>query len=226
MNIAGLFQTWLKVLTRPGEEVFAEERQQENATFVTAFVGIGIAALISAIFKGLALWLSLFVFQPSAAEVTAGFPPEMAEIYIQLMAQLTDAAPAITGLVFCGTLILTPIGFFIGSLIWFGLAKLFGGSSDFEEQTYLLATFTAPIIIVSSIVGIVPYLSLCITFLLFIYRLVLTYFALKVAHNLTSGRASGVIASWLALLFFLACCILALLVAPFVFTMPGTLPNG
>ena len=30
MDFAGMFQTWLNVLTRPGESVFEEERQSEN----------------------------------------------------------------------------------------------------------------------------------------------------------------------------------------------------
>ncbi len=116
-------------------------------------------------------------------------------------------------LVFCATLILAPLGFFIGSLIYFGIAKLFGGTGEFEEQSYLLATFTAPIMIVNGVIGIIPFIGGCITFFISIYQLVLTYYALKVSHNLTSGKALGVILVPVAIGLLIACCVLALFFA-------------
>ena len=85
-----------------------------------------------------------------------------------------------------------PIGFLIGSGIYFLIAKLFGGTGSFEEQTYLLATFQAPIGIVSSVISIIPILGGCVSFLLFIYQLVLTYFAIRVVHRLGGGQAAVV----------------------------------
>jgi hypothetical protein len=88
------------------------------------------------------------------------------------------------------------------------LAKLFGGTGEFEEQSYLLATFSAPLTIVSSVLGVIPLAGPCLSFFLGIYQLVLTYFAMKVSHNMTSGRALGVVLTVIILLLCLVCTVM------------------
>ena len=50
MDFGSMFQTWLNVLTRPGEEVSEEERQGENATLAAAFIWVIVAAVIAGVF--------------------------------------------------------------------------------------------------------------------------------------------------------------------------------
>ena len=49
MDFSSIFQTWLNVLTKPGEEVFAAEREKDSATLKTALVWIILASVIAAL---------------------------------------------------------------------------------------------------------------------------------------------------------------------------------
>ena len=91
-------------------------------------------------------------------------------------------------------------------LFWFVFAKLFGGQGQFEEQTYLLSTFAAPLMVVTGALSIFPILGPCVAFFVWIYQIVLTYFSLKVAHDLTPGRAIGVLLAPIVIMFFCFCC--------------------
>jgi hypothetical protein len=66
--------------------------------------------------------------------------------------------------------------------------------------------------IVNGVIGLVPFLGGCISFLVFIYQLVLTYFAVKVVHRLGTGQAI-VVAVGPALIFFL--CLLCIFIGTF-----------
>jgi hypothetical protein len=190
MDFAAMFQTWINVLTKPGEATFEEELHKPSATLGTALIWIIIAAVVAAIFSAIgALIGGLFSGLPAMMETFMGqsdMPPEVA-------AQLaTITAVTAGGGVFfalCATLILAPIGFLIGSGIYFVVAKLVGGAGSFEKHTYMLATFTAPLMMVNAVISIIPILGGCVSFAIYIYQIVLTYFAMKVTHNLTTGKA-------------------------------------
>ncbi len=208
MDFAAMFQTWMNVLTKPGEATFEAERHQPQANLTTAMIWIVIAAVVLAIGNAISTLIgSLIGGGASTMQMLlsqADLPPEVAA---QLSASAATGAGGIVG-AFCGALILAPIFFLIGSGIYFLVAKLFGGTGTFEEQTYLLAAVAAPITIVSGVVGIVPFLGGCVSFLLAIYQLVLSYFAIKVSHGLTSGKAVAVVLIPV-LIFFLCICLAA-----------------
>jgi hypothetical protein len=212
MDFAGMFRTWLNVLTRPGEEVFEEERQRETATFATAFIWIAIAAVLASIFGVFQGLIQLtFNFESMWVQILSELDPVTAEQLAPMMPMLAGAGFGSLVFAFCIGIVIVPVFFFMGSLLWFAVAKLFGGSGEFEEQTYLLGTFSAPITIVNAVLGIIPVLNICTGIAIFVYQLVLTYFALKVSHNLTSGRALGVILTLVGGVFLLLCCAVALL---------------
>jgi hypothetical protein len=64
-----------------------------------------------------------------------------------------------------------------------------GGTGSFEAQTYLLAAIVAPLTIISSFFGLIPYIGLCLSLILNIYEFVLSYFVIKVAHDFDSTKA-------------------------------------
>ncbi|MFN8456366.1 MAG: Yip1 family protein [Anaerolineae bacterium] len=205
MDFAAMFQTWMNVITKPGEATFEAERHKPQANLTTALIWIVIAAVVLAIGNAIsALISSLIGGGGSTMQMLldqADLPPEVAA---QLSASAAGGAGSIVG-AFCAALILAPIFFLIGSGIYFLIAKLFGGAGAFEEQTYLLAAIAAPITIVSGVVGIIPFLGGCVAFLLTIYQLVLNYFAVKVTHNLTSGKALAVVLIPVAIFFLCLC---------------------
>ena len=193
MDFGAVIQTWLNVLTHPGEDVFQEERTKPQATLANAIIWIIVAGVIAAIFAAIGAAIS------GAMGTGVGFtqtiinqmdlPPEARRQMMTALAARTAGTGAGVFGALCMTLFVVPIAFLLGSAIYFVIAKMFGGTGDVSEQTYLMATFFAPIIVVNAIIGVVPYLGGCVTFFISIYQLVLTYFAIKVSHNLSSGKA-------------------------------------
>lgn len=189
MDFAAMFQTWINVLTKPGEATFEEELQKPSATLGTALIWIVIAAIVAAIFGAIGALISgFFSGAPGIMETIMGqsdMPPDVAA----QLAVFTAFTGGSVVFVLCATLILAPIGFLIGSGIFFIVAKLVGGTGSFEKHSYMLATFTAPIMMVNAVIGIIPVLGGCVTFAISIYQIILTYYAMKVTHNLTTGKA-------------------------------------
>jgi hypothetical protein len=194
MDFGRMFQTWINVLTKPSEETFEGERGQPGATLSTALIWMAIAGVIAAVFGGIGAGIQgLMGGIGGLGTFLEMLPPEVADQYGPLLAQQAGFSLATIAGTFCFTLIAVPIAFLIGSGIWFVIAKLFGGTGEFEEQSYLLATISAPMTIINGVLAIIPFVGACLSLLIVIYQLVLTYFAMKVSHNLTSGRALGVV---------------------------------
>ncbi|MFQ5575403.1 MAG: YIP1 family protein [Anaerolineae bacterium] len=208
MDINAMLQTWMNVLTKPGEAVFEAERERPYANLTTALIWVVVAGVLVAIFSGIGFLIQGAIGGGASAMQSllgqAELPPEVAD---QLLAYTAGGVGGTLVGAFCGGLILTPLFFLIGSGIYWIIAKLFGGTGSFEGQTYLLATFGAPLMVVSGLVGIVPFgIGGCLSFLVSIYQLVLTYFAVKVSHGLTSGKALGVILIPVAVLLVCVVC--------------------
>ncbi|MEX1018791.1 MAG: Yip1 family protein [Litorilinea sp.] len=198
MDFAGMIQTWRQVLTRPGVEVFQEEARSPNANIVTALIWIVIAAVITAIFgflQGSMMGAGMAGMDDMFADM--GLPPEVAG---QMMGMMAGGA----GL---GALLIVPISFLIGVGITHLLAKVFGGDGPFGVFAYLVAAFQAPLGIASAVLSLIPFLGGCISFLLSIYGLVLTYFAVKAHYALSDGKAIAVVIIPFLLILFLSLCV-------------------
>ena len=98
-----------------------------------------------------------------------------------------------------------PVWFLIGVGIYHLIAKLLGGTGEYGRLAYLSAAFSAPLGIVTTLLSLIP-LAGCVTPLIGIYTLVLSYFAVKVEHQLSSGRAIMVILIPALVLIVLAMC--------------------
>jgi hypothetical protein len=184
-----MIQTWINVVTQPGEDVFREELHKPDANIGTAVIWIIVAAVGLAIFSAIGSLVSGLIGGSASIMQSllnsSDIPPEVAA---QLAVYTAASGFGVVG-AFIGGLIFAPIGFFIGSLIYFAIAKLVGGVGNFEKHTYMLATFTAPIMVVNGAVSIIPFLGGCLSLFIAIYQIVLTYFAMKVTHNLSTGSA-------------------------------------
>ena len=208
MDFAAIFQTWVNVLTHPNEQTFESEKASPNATLQTALIWIVGAAVITAI---LGVFQSL-IFRGTAMTGMqqimnmADLPPDVAA---QMNAAISGGAfAAMTGAGGFLGIILTPIFFLIGVGIFHLISKLLGGQGQFEKYAYLIATFQAPISIVSALLAFVPVLGGCVGALISIYSLVLAYFATKVNYGLTSGKALIVVLVPLILLLLVFGCII------------------
>lgn len=188
-------QTWLNVITRPGEPVFAEERQRPDANLSTALIWMAIAAVVSGVIALLQGWL----FR-AQLERMGGMSGMLSQFGIpqEQLDQLPSFMPFIgspgVGFGAAFTVILSAL---IGFLILVGLfhltARLLGGTGEFGRYAYLIAAFHAPLSVVTSLLGLVPLAGGCLGLLLIIYEVVLAYFATRVEHGLPQGKAIMVV---------------------------------
>jgi len=206
MDFAGMIQTWIGVLTKPGEEIFEQEQSNQQANLTTAIIWIVLAAVVTAVLG----FMQSLLFASSAQGMMGlidqmDLPPESAAVLNQMMAGGAFAALSGAG-AFLG-IILTPIFFLIGTGIIHLIATILKGQGDFGRFAYLSAAIQSPISIVTALLGFVPVVGGCVVFLISIYSLVLYYFAIKVSYRLTSGRAITVILIPIIAVLLLAICI-------------------
>jgi hypothetical protein len=70
------------------------------------------------------------------------------------------------------------------------VARLLGGTGNFVTQAYLASLFYVPLGVVSGLVSLVPYyVGSLVSFAISIYIIALSVRAIKVVHQLTTGRA-------------------------------------
>lgn len=188
MNVSAMWQSWLKATTSPNEATYAAEREKPEATLTTAVIYVLIYGVIAAVIS----MVSAIVF----AGTMRGLLPDLLaqanlapEVRSQLQGILSTSLFAGVGIASSLSNIITiPVFFLIGVGILHLIARLLGGTGQFGRFAFLNAIFVAPLGILTSLVGLVPLVS-CLTIFIGIYQLVLTYFAVKVEHQMTSGRA-------------------------------------
>lgn len=193
MDLSTIFETWKNALTQPNEDFYLAEQQSPHATLQTALIWIVAAAVVSAFLGAIGAF--------SGINTMPGFMEEMmsqSEIPPEARAMMESflTGGAISGMAGAGILlsiVWAPIGFLFGTGILHVIASLLGGQGNFGRYAYLLATFQAPITIINAILGLASGLGGCLAGLLSIYALVLTVFATKVEHRLTSGKAIAVV---------------------------------
>ncbi len=206
MDFKSIFQTWVKVLSSPGEEVFVAEREKSSATLRTAFTWVFLAFVIAAIL-GVLQSLAFSSAMGSMGQIVRLLPAEL-QVGFEAMPQtgVTEGTFASLALIIVG-----PIGFLIGVGIYHVTASILGGRGQYGRYAYLSATFNAPLLIVSSLLGFVPIAGICISLTLPIYQLVLAYFAIKAEYGLSQGRAIvAVVAPLLIVLIVVGCLIVVI----------------
>lgn len=210
--MGGWFQTWLNVVTHPGEPVFEAERQRPEATLSTALIWMAIAAVIS----GIAALISGFMFRNSVRSM-GGVSGILSQLNLptELTSQIDPTALDVvartqsTGAIISGafwSLIFVLLGFLIGVGILYLVARMLGGTGVYGRYAYLVASYGAPLSIVSTLLGFVPFVGGCVGLLLSIYGIILTYFATKVEHGLTQGKAIATVVIPVAILLVLILC--------------------
>jgi hypothetical protein len=91
------------------------------------------------------------------------------------------------------SLVLTPVGFFLGTVIQWGVSKMLGGQSDrggdFGTQAYLSSLSYTPLHIAAAILGIIPCLGTIAAIALPIYQIVCVGFSLQASQRQQGGKA-------------------------------------
>jgi hypothetical protein len=110
-----------------------------------------------------------------------------------------------------GTLIGTLFAVLLGFFIWLGLVYLlgraFGGTGNFGELAFDVSLFYAPLLVLSSLLGIIPILGALVSLVVFIYQLYLTYLGIQSGMNLPKDKALYVILILFAIGLVIVACI-------------------
>jgi hypothetical protein len=101
-----------------------------------------------------------------------------------------------------------PLLLFVCGLV----ARVLGGTGTFPELSYALSAYLAPLGIVTSLLGMVPYLS-CLNAPLGIYGLFLNVLAVKSVYRFGWGKAAASSLALLALILVFVACIMIVVLA-------------
>ncbi len=207
LDIGSLFQSYINALTKPNVATYEAEIPRANAS--ATLLGVAVVAVVSAIM----------------ALISAGAGAMMGPLADQFRSQgipVTGfvAAQGVGGAIVA--LIGTFITFFLGTLIQYGLAKIFGGQGrDFMTQAYLSSLSYTPTHVISTIIVIVPIVGWIIALLLGLYQIYSVGLSLQASQNMTAGKAQ--LSVWLPVIvgFVLLCLCLVLSILGLVAIFSG-----
>lgn len=168
---------YIKVLTKPGVQSFAEEQGKADWGIIwiqLLFIGL-VGTLVGLIHTALGSALVMGAGGGSSATAFA----------------LVSSVIAGGASVF--SIVAVIAGFFIIVGIQYLLAKGFGGNGEFKQQAYSYLLFYVPVTLVSNVLGLIPILGGLIGFALGIYALVLNVFSIMAVHRLSGGKATMVV---------------------------------
>ena len=180
------FQVWIKAITKPAEQTFAEMAASPNAKQMTAYLWVFIGFLVNFI-------LSSLVSNVAMRQIMQQYGMDS-----RLLEGGGIGATLVRAV--CGGPILALIAtifFAIGVYILQWIAKMFGGKGTADQLAYALAAISAPVSIISgvlSLFGAIPFVGLCFglfSFLLSIYVIVLEIIAIKGVNQISWGAAIG-----------------------------------
>jgi hypothetical protein len=180
-----VLETWRLALTGPNEETYQQISQDPSASLGRAIGWItlssGVAYAIAALAQLLIIQLFPFSsFLEGAEEVMGG----------RLLSGMSTMFVLVCGLPFS---VLFSI---FGALLFAGLihfiAGALGGSGSFDRLVYVCAAISAPVSILSGVLGLIPIVN-CLTLPLALYALVLNILAIKVVYKISWGAAMGAI---------------------------------
>lgn len=193
-GVAEWISVWREALTKPSEHTFATFAQSPNAKLTTALLWVFLGSLVNALFGSL-------LQGPIMRQMmqNSGFE------------SLPSTAASGIASVICGAPIAAIISVVVFSVV-VGvvqlIAKMFGGRGTFEQLAYAIAAIATPVALINSVFTLlfaVPYVMYCgglLSFLLFVYTIVLEVMAVKGVNQFGWGQA----AASLLLPFIVVCC--------------------
>ena len=192
-------EVWLKALTKPSEATYQDFISRPGVSLGRACTWIFLGTFIASIFSFLGVYLSGSLSN-LGAEQNLNIAPGV-------------GLPLL--LFVCGVPISAAFGI-IGLLITAGIshlvARALGGTGTFPELAYALSAYLAPLGIVTSLLGMVPYLS-CLNAPLGIYGLFLNVLAVKSVYRFGWGKAAASSLAFLAVILVFAACIAIVILA-------------
>ncbi len=191
--IRQLPQQYIKVLTKPSAATFAEEQGKAAWNIVwVQLLGLGV------IFGVLVFLIFQLVLPGVLNNLSSSNSPAAG------MVAVIEGFAVGFALV---EIILIPLFYFITVGIYYLIAKAFGGQGTFLAQSYSSTLFYVPLTIISSVIGLIPFLGSLAGIAVFIYEIVLGVYMMMAVHRLTGGKATLVVLFPIIVLFALSCLI-------------------
>ena len=192
--------TWINAVTHP-KETFAAEKP--NSSVVKGLAYYFIAYLTGGI-------IGIFW---TATTNPSSLPNNV------------SAWGTLIGLIIGFAIILPIITLFLQGII-FILAKLLGGKGTIIQQYYLVALYSAPLYIIGSLIGLIPFwqVNFLLQIIIFFYSLYLTVLMLKETHIFSLGKAVMTLVI-LVLVFFTLAILLSIIIV-IATGMPMGDPSG
>lgn len=194
-----LIQTWLSFFGMT-EDLFQAEQEKANTedTLLSVFVHT---------IAGVVIFMITGFFQ--IQQITTLLEEQLPELTVNL------------GMIFffilIGTVILTPLTFYLSVGLQYLGVRMFGGTGDFKSHAFLMALVQVPATILGGVVSLLSFVPLVnfiaglAGFALSIYTLVLTVRLIKVSHNVTTGKAiAGMIVPPIVMMVIGGCILMTL----------------
>jgi hypothetical protein len=188
------YQVWLKAVTRPNEQTYADLVSSPGANPNKAYLWLALSYVFS----------FFVVMLVSSVSTSTQYGGRLSDVLGSSLIALICAAPisAVIGVLF----------YAIETAIVQWVANLFKGTGTYSQLIYAFAAFTAPISIVSSVISLfslIPFIGLCFSIISIgvgIYALVLMIMAVKGVNKFGWGEAAGsVLIPGLVVVFLCAC---------------------
>ncbi len=208
MDLKASIAVWLRMLGGSHEEIFAEELQKPYARLATAVIWLVAAGLVAVL-----VWILVFMLLDPMAQYMEMMPQFLEQMGFsaaesaELVTQMENTAQVSMFLMLCGLLVGIPgLALAWSGALWL-VAKLLGGSGNYGKQTFLLASFITPLVMVSVLLYLFPLLGPLLVMGLLVYGLYLTYFAVKVVHGLPAQKAFTAVAAPVIGFMIITCCV-------------------
>lgn len=178
-SAAGWFSIWVKAVTKPSEQTFADLAASPDAKATTAYIWVFIGTLING-------FLSLLV---QGAMVSSMFGDTGGGGFATTAITVICGAPIVA--------IIGVIGFAIATAIIQWIAKMFGGQGSFDKLAYALAAISVPLAFVNGVLTLlsaIPFVGACfgiISLGVVLYALYLNIAAVKGVNGFGWGQAAG-----------------------------------
>jgi hypothetical protein len=204
------YEVWFTALTRPTVDAYDSLLRDPNARPSRSVIWLISAGLITGLIGALTFQLNPQVDQALALLEANGQFSSLTQSLGILMLCLVPVSG-----------VMNLIGAAIGIGIVHLVADLFGGKGSYSELLYLYAAYSAPVTILSVVLGIIPFVGGCLALPLGLYNIYLYVLAIRSAHKLDALRAIGIIVS-IALFFIVFTLVAGWLLSS---TLTSLLPN-
>jgi len=167
-------QVWMRALTQPSVVTYEELIRDPGARPGRAYIWVVVASLIE-----------FFVVMLGQLALVGSFGGD-----------LQDALPMIgllgSSVLICGAPIVAVLSL-LALMISAGISQLvagaLGGIGTYSRLVYAIAAYLAPLSIITSVLGLIPFLGVCLIFPLGIYAIVLNVIAIKAVNQFDWGKA-------------------------------------